>query len=164
MKWREFFFFFHYDHDIISIIWCRLSCKKGTLDPKKAKGKILACLRGETTLIEKGHQAALSGAVGMILCNNKTAGNEIYSVPHVLPAIHINYTDGVRVFDYIASSKSVYILVSFFSFFSELVLLVLTCDVIFTENHVHISWVQRHCYEENQLRLWQISLLLVLML
>ncbi|KAK4721048.1 hypothetical protein R3W88_011281 [Solanum pinnatisectum] len=82
-----------------------LRCNKGTLDPKKVKGKILACLRGEIPLIEKGHHAALAGAIGMILCNNKPTGNEIYSVSHVLPAIHINYTDGVRVFDYIASSN-----------------------------------------------------------
>ncbi|XP_059310384.1 subtilisin-like protease SBT5.4 [Lycium ferocissimum] len=82
-----------------------IKCKKGTLDPKKTKGKILACLRGETALIEKGHQAALAGAVGMILCNNKTNGNEIFTVSHILPAIHVNYRDGVRVFDYISSSK-----------------------------------------------------------
>ncbi|XP_016491507.2 subtilisin-like protease SBT5.4 [Nicotiana tabacum] len=82
-----------------------IRCKKGTLDPKKVKGKILACLRGETALIDKGHQAALAGAVGMILCNNKTTGSEIFAIPHVLPAIHVNYTDGVQVFEYIASSK-----------------------------------------------------------
>ncbi|KAM3280834.1 subtilisin-like protease SBT5.4 [Capsicum chacoense] len=82
-----------------------LRCKKGTLDPKKASGKILACLRGENTFIDKGHQAALAGAVGMILCNNETTGNEIFAVPQVLPAININYTDGIRVFDYIAASK-----------------------------------------------------------
>ncbi|KAH0681150.1 hypothetical protein KY284_022235 [Solanum tuberosum] len=68
-----------------------LRCRNGTLDPKKVKGKILACLRGEIPLIEKGHHAALAGAIGMILCNNKPTGNEIYSVPHVLPAIHQLY-------------------------------------------------------------------------
>ncbi|CAN4106651.1 unnamed protein product [Withania somnifera] len=82
-----------------------IRCEKGTLDPKKVKGKILACLRGDTTLIDKGHQAALAGAVGMILCNNFIHGDELLTIPHFLPAIHINYTDGVRVFDYIASSK-----------------------------------------------------------
>lgn len=82
------------------------------------KGKILACLRGETALIDKGHQAALAGAVGMILCNNKTTGSEIFAIPHVLPAIHVNYTDGVQVFEYIASSKSVYISLFLFLLFS----------------------------------------------
>ncbi|KAG5609280.1 hypothetical protein H5410_020561 [Solanum commersonii] len=33
----------------------------------------------------------------MILSNNKTTGNEIYRVLHVLPAIHINYTDEIHM-------------------------------------------------------------------
>lgn len=80
-------------------------CKPGTLDPKKAKGKILACLRGETARVDKGEQAALAGAVGMILCNDKLDGNEIIADPHVLPATQINYKDGVAVFAYINSTK-----------------------------------------------------------
>ncbi|XP_065628306.1 subtilisin-like protease SBT5.4 [Quercus suber] len=80
-------------------------CKPGTLDPKKAKGKILACLRGETARVDKGEQAALAGAVGMILCNDKLDGNEIIADPHVLPATQINYKDGVAVFAYINSTN-----------------------------------------------------------
>ncbi|KAL6990591.1 hypothetical protein U1Q18_008708 [Sarracenia purpurea var. burkii] len=80
-------------------------CKGGTLDPKKVKGKILACLRGENARVDKGMQAALAGAVGMILCNDKLSGNEIIADPHVLPASHINYTAGLAVFQYINSTK-----------------------------------------------------------
>ncbi|XP_075665840.1 subtilisin-like protease SBT5.4 [Castanea sativa] len=80
-------------------------CKPGTLDPKKAKGKILACLRGENARVDKGEQAALAGAVGMILCNDKLDGNEIIADPHVLPATQINYKDGVAVFAYINSTN-----------------------------------------------------------
>ncbi|KAA8537257.1 hypothetical protein F0562_027056 [Nyssa sinensis] len=79
-------------------------CKGGTLDPEKVKGKILACLRGENARVDKGQQAALAGAVGMILCNDESSGNEIIADPHVLPASHINYTDGVAVFAYINST------------------------------------------------------------
>lgn len=77
----------------------------GTLDPEKVKGKILACLRGETARVDKGEQAALAGAVGMILCNDKFDGNDTVADPHVLPASHIGYEDGVAVFAYINSTE-----------------------------------------------------------
>ncbi|XP_058213442.1 subtilisin-like protease SBT5.4 isoform X2 [Rhododendron vialii] len=80
-------------------------CKEGTLDPKKVKGKILVCLRGDNPRVEKGMLAALAGAVGMILCNDEPDGNEIITDPHYLPASHINYTDGLVVYAYINSTK-----------------------------------------------------------
>ncbi|KAJ9687084.1 hypothetical protein PVL29_015799 [Vitis rotundifolia] len=83
-----------------------LLCKAGTLDHSKVKGKILVCLRGENGRVEKGQQAALAGAVGMVLANNELNGNEILADPHVLPASHINFTDGVAVFTYINLTKS----------------------------------------------------------
>ncbi|KAG5549899.1 hypothetical protein RHGRI_015015 [Rhododendron griersonianum] len=80
-------------------------CKEGTLDPKKVKGKILVCLRGDIARVEKGMRAALAGAVGMILCNDESDGNEIIADPHYLPASHINYTDGLLVYAYLNSTK-----------------------------------------------------------
>ncbi|GMP75936.1 hypothetical protein CsSME_00032844 [Camellia sinensis var. sinensis] len=80
-------------------------CKGGTLDPRKVKGKIVACLRGEIARVEKGMEAAQAGAVGMILCNDELSGNEIIADPHVLPASHINYTDGLAVLAYINSTN-----------------------------------------------------------
>lgn len=81
-------------------------CQNGTLDPKKVKGKIVLCLRGINARVDKGEQALLAGAVGMVLANDKTTGNEIIADPHVLPASHINFSDGVEVFHYVNSSKS----------------------------------------------------------
>ncbi|XP_059667215.1 subtilisin-like protease SBT5.4 [Cornus florida] len=81
-------------------------CKPGTLDTEKVKGKILACLRGDNARVDKGQQASLAGAVGMILCNDEASGNEIIADAHVLPASHVNYTDGVAVFSYINSTKN----------------------------------------------------------
>ncbi|CAK9160256.1 unnamed protein product [Ilex paraguariensis] len=81
-------------------------CKAGTLDPRKVNGKILVCLRGDNARVDKGRQAALAGAVGMVLANNEISGNEILADPHVLPASHINYTDGVAAFSYIRSARS----------------------------------------------------------
>lgn len=69
------------------------------------KGKILLCLRGENARVDKGEQALLAGAVGMILANSELNGNEIIADAHVLPASHVNYTDGVSAFTYCNSTK-----------------------------------------------------------
>ncbi|XP_071907216.1 subtilisin-like protease SBT5.3 [Coffea arabica] len=79
-------------------------CMAGCLDPIKAKGKIVVCLRGENGIVEKGINAASAGAVGMVLANDVSDGNEISSDAHVLPAVQIRYTDGAAVFAYINST------------------------------------------------------------
>ncbi|PIA43768.1 hypothetical protein AQUCO_01800075v1 [Aquilegia coerulea] len=81
-------------------------CKAGSLDPKKVKGKILVCTRGDNARVDKGLQAELAGAVAMVLSNDVSTGNEIIADAHVLPASHITYTDGLAVFEYINSTKS----------------------------------------------------------
>lgn len=55
--------------------------------------------------MDKGEQAALVGAVGMVLANDVLSGNEILADAHVLPASHINYTDGVAIFKYVNYSR-----------------------------------------------------------
>ncbi|CAI8597884.1 unnamed protein product [Vicia faba] len=81
-------------------------CQNGTLDPNKVKGKIVLCLRGINARVDKGEQALQAGAVGMVLANDIITGNEIIADPHVLPASHINFSDGLKVFNYVNSSKS----------------------------------------------------------
>lgn len=76
-----------------------------TLDPSKVKGKIVICLRGINARVDKGEQALLAGAVGMVLVNDKINGNEVIADPHVLPATHITFSDGLALFNYINSSK-----------------------------------------------------------
>ncbi|XP_041005995.1 subtilisin-like protease SBT5.3 isoform X1 [Juglans microcarpa x Juglans regia] len=83
-----------------------LLCKNGTLDPRKVKGKILVCLRGQNARVDKGEQALLAGALGMVLANSEIDGNEIIADAHLLPASHINFTDGVAIFTYCNSTKS----------------------------------------------------------
>ncbi|XVF76963.1 hypothetical protein PTKIN_Ptkin14bG0002100 [Pterospermum kingtungense] len=81
-------------------------CQPGTLDPSKVKGKILVCLRGINARTNKGKQALLAGAVGMILANDEKSGNEVIADPHMLPATHINFADGAIVLAYINSTKN----------------------------------------------------------
>ncbi|XP_071718280.1 subtilisin-like protease SBT5.4 [Rutidosis leptorrhynchoides] len=81
-------------------------CMEGALDPKKVKGKILVCLRGVNTRVDKGKQAALAGAAGMILCNDKASGDDLLADPHILPATHITYEDGRLVYNYLNSTNN----------------------------------------------------------
>lgn len=81
-------------------------CKAGALDRKKVKGKILICLRGDNGRVEKGQQALLAGAAGMILANDQKSGDELLADTHVLPASHINYKDGQSICAYFNSTRS----------------------------------------------------------
>ncbi|XP_057742917.1 subtilisin-like protease SBT5.4 [Arachis stenosperma] len=83
-----------------------LMCKIGTIDPEKAKGKILVCKRGATARVKKSLAAMEAGAVGMILCNDKLSGNELIADLHFLPSSHITYEDGLQVFAYLNSTKN----------------------------------------------------------
>ncbi|CAK7323377.1 unnamed protein product [Dovyalis caffra] len=83
-----------------------MHCKPGSLDHKKAKGKIMVCLTSrETSKLDQGYQASLAGAAGMIVCNDKEWGNDIDAEPYNLPASEITYADGLVVFDYINSTE-----------------------------------------------------------
>ncbi|XP_019158641.1 PREDICTED: subtilisin-like protease SBT5.3 [Ipomoea nil] len=85
-----------------------LFCKPGTLDPKKVKGKILVCLGGKFEGIEQSHEAALAGAVGMILANNNETFDyiNIAASPYLLPATHVTYRNGLAIFDYINKTRN----------------------------------------------------------
>ncbi|GER52812.1 subtilase family protein [Striga asiatica] len=80
-------------------------CKPDTLDMKKVRGKIVVCLRGENARVQKGVVAARADAVGMILCNDESSGEQIMSDPHFLPATHIGYEDGRTLFAHLISTK-----------------------------------------------------------
>ncbi|XP_022932386.1 subtilisin-like protease SBT5.3 isoform X4 [Cucurbita moschata] len=81
-------------------------CLEGTLDPKKVEGKIVVCLRGDNSRVDKGYVVAQAGGVGMILANDLLGGRALLSEAHILPASHISYTDGESVYKYIQSTKT----------------------------------------------------------
>ncbi|XP_068642047.1 subtilisin-like protease SBT5.3 [Aristolochia californica] len=81
-------------------------CFIGALDPKKVKGKVVACLRGLNARTDKGLAVHLAGAAGMILANDETSGNDLIADAHFLPSAHITYTDGLALYAYINSTKS----------------------------------------------------------
>ncbi|KAJ3707470.1 hypothetical protein LUZ61_011175 [Rhynchospora tenuis] len=83
-----------------------MQCVLDSLDPKKVKGKIVVCIRGNNARVEKGETVRKAGGVGMVLANDESTGNEIIADAHVLPATHISYSDGVALLKYLNSTRS----------------------------------------------------------
>ncbi|PKA58624.1 Subtilisin-like protease [Apostasia shenzhenica] len=80
-------------------------CMVGSLHPKKVKGKIVVCTRGNSAVVEKGEAVKLAGGAGMVLVNNATTGDDLTAFFHVLPATHISYSDGLKLLSYIQSNE-----------------------------------------------------------
>ncbi|XP_038905686.1 subtilisin-like protease SBT5.3 [Benincasa hispida] len=81
-------------------------CEQGSLDPAKAKGKIIVCLRGENARVEKSFVVLHAGGVGMIMVNDQKDGSGTLADAHILPATHVSYTDGLSISQYIKSTKT----------------------------------------------------------
>jgi len=84
---------------------CSQLCLMGSLDPEKVRGKIVVCLRGITTRVEKGEAVRHAGGAAMILVNDEATGNDLEADPHVLPAVHISYANGLALWEYIKNTK-----------------------------------------------------------
>lgn len=71
---------------------------EGEGDPWPAgtfNGEIVVCDRGEYGRVFKGEYVRRAGAGGYVLANDAASGDSLISDPHVLPAIHITFDDGV---------------------------------------------------------------------
>jgi subtilisin family serine protease len=60
----------------------------GTFD-----GEIVICDRGTIPRVDKGRNVATGGAGGLVLSNTAAEGDSTVADPHVLPAVHIGFTD-----------------------------------------------------------------------
>lgn len=63
------------------------------LDPAKVAGKIVVCDRGGNVLVNKAQAVKDAGGVGMILANTPTSANTTLPILHVIPTVHIPFTD-----------------------------------------------------------------------
>ena len=63
--------------------------------PGTWSGEIVICDRGNIARVQKGVHVLSGGAGGMILANALDNGSSLNSDEHLLPAIHITYSDGV---------------------------------------------------------------------
>ncbi|XLS44601.1 hypothetical protein HN51_001466, partial [Arachis hypogaea] len=67
-------------------------CMPGTLDPAKARGKIVMCLRG---------------AVGVVMENDAQSGNTVLAEPHILSTTNVpKNNQDKNVHDYYNSTTS----------------------------------------------------------
>jgi len=63
------------------------------LDPAKVAGKIVVCERGGNVLVNKAQAVKDAGGVGMILANTPSSANTTLPILHVIPTVHIPFTD-----------------------------------------------------------------------
>ncbi|KAK4729004.1 hypothetical protein R3W88_021992 [Solanum pinnatisectum] len=81
-------------------------CGSGTLTDRAVKGKIVLCMIGGSyTRIAKGQAVKDAGGVGMILINRIEDGFTTSADAHVLPAMDVTYEDGMKIIDYMNSTK-----------------------------------------------------------
>ncbi|GAA4068370.1 S8 family serine peptidase [Nonomuraea soli] len=66
-------------------------CAAGSLDPAKAAGKIIYCVRGVTPRVDKSAEVKRAGGVGMILGN--PSDQDTLGDAHTVPSVHINHPD-----------------------------------------------------------------------
>ncbi|GAB4827110.1 hypothetical protein Ancab_033997 [Ancistrocladus abbreviatus] len=81
-------------------------CLPNSLSSKKAKGKIVLCLRGNGTRIGKGFEVKRAGGAGLILGNPPALGNDVAADPHFLPATAVNSAETTKILNYINSTKN----------------------------------------------------------
>ncbi|XP_039016680.1 subtilisin-like protease SBT5.6 [Hibiscus syriacus] len=81
-------------------------CFPGSLDPTKVKGKIVVCMRGDGLRVAKGLEVKRAGGVGFVLANDEFYGDDMQYDPHFLPATTLSYDDGIKILEYIYSTKN----------------------------------------------------------
>lgn len=73
-------------------------CFDGTLDPAKAAGKIVLCVRGVNDRIAKSFEVKRAGGVGMVLVN--PGPNSLNGDYHPVPSVHLDNVKGAEVSAY----------------------------------------------------------------
>ncbi|KAL0305561.1 UNVERIFIED_CONTAM: Subtilisin-like protease SBT5.6 [Sesamum radiatum] len=80
-------------------------CLQGTLSKELVQGKIVLCLRGYSTNVEKGLEVRGAGGLGFIL-QNPVDGISISVDAHVLPGTAVLSNDSATILNYIKSNKN----------------------------------------------------------
>ncbi|MDN3357905.1 S8 family peptidase [Actinomadura sp. DC4] len=77
-------------------------CQPSTLDPDKAKDKIVVCDRGVNDRVAKSAEVQRAGGAGMVLVNLTDLDTDADA--HSVPTVHLNTPDATAVRDYAATS------------------------------------------------------------
>ncbi|XP_047313091.1 subtilisin-like protease SBT1.5 [Impatiens glandulifera] len=82
-------------------------CISGTLDEKVVHGKIVVCKRGYSGRAAKGAVVKKAGGIGMVIENTAEEGGEgLLADAHLLPALAITASAGIKLHDYMNSDSN----------------------------------------------------------
>ncbi|CAN8103298.1 unnamed protein product [Discula destructiva] len=79
-------------------------CLADSLDPAKAAGKVVVCMRGVNGRTEKGQVVKDAGGVGMVLINDAPNGESLIADAHVLPTVLLGNSAAAPILEYVAST------------------------------------------------------------
>ncbi|XVF40242.1 hypothetical protein PTKIN_Ptkin01aG0096400 [Pterospermum kingtungense] len=83
-------------------------CVTNSLAPEMVKGKIVVC-SSDGSRVRKGYDVARAGGVGLILIETKAQPqvdiNVLKCETHVLPEAYVSYNEGIKILQYINSTK-----------------------------------------------------------
>lgn len=80
-------------------------CKAGIWTPGTFSGQIVVCDRGEIARVDKAVNVQAAGGGGMVLANALANGDELIADSYAIPGVHITYTDGVALKNWLASGS-----------------------------------------------------------
>ncbi|MGW4793630.1 S8 family serine peptidase [Nonomuraea sp. NPDC004297] len=76
-------------------------CGPETLDPAKAAGKIIYCVRGVVPRADKSAEVKRAGGVGMVLGN--PSSQDVFADIHGVPTVHVDHPDAAKLIAYAAT-------------------------------------------------------------
>ncbi|EFJ21293.1 hypothetical protein SELMODRAFT_417795 [Selaginella moellendorffii] len=81
----------------------RQLCMSQSLEPKKVRGKIVACLRGPMHPAFQSFEVSRAGGAGIIFCNSTLVDQN--PTDEFLPSVHVDEEVGQAIFSYIKSTR-----------------------------------------------------------
>ncbi|EFJ11994.1 hypothetical protein SELMODRAFT_425827 [Selaginella moellendorffii] len=82
----------------------RQLCMSQSLDPKKVRGKIVACLRGPMHPGFQSLEVSRAGGAGIIICNSTQVDQNPRN--EFLPSVHVDEEVGQAIFSYVKSTRN----------------------------------------------------------
>lgn len=80
--------------------------KSNPFPPGTFHGQIVVCDRGIYARVEKGYNVKAGGAGGYVLANTQADGESAISDDHYLPAVHLGYSEGAALKDWLKNPGS----------------------------------------------------------
>lgn len=76
-------------------------CYPGSIDPAKASGHIVVCVRGGNARVEKSDVVKAAGGIGMVLVNSPTGANSLDNDFHAVPTVHMSNVYYSQILGYV---------------------------------------------------------------